>query len=177
MLNNYYVYMYIRLDQNVPFYIGASNSLNFKRAYNTRNRTKAFKEVYSKTQVMVDIVSSNLSKEEAEIKETKLIALYGCMKYGGLLVNFHRNMPLKKHTEATKIKISKKHLGKKASKETRYKLSESKKGEKNPNYGKKHNEDYKENISKKLQGRIFTKETKEKMKAAWILRKQKNNHI
>ena len=43
----------------------------------------------------------------------------------------------KPRDEATRLKISKGHLGKKFSIETRKKLSESKAGENNPNFGKK----------------------------------------
>ena len=40
------VYRHIRLDKNVPFYIGIGDSIN--RAYNKINRTKIWKNIAKK---------------------------------------------------------------------------------------------------------------------------------
>lgn len=168
-MNNYYVYRYIRLDNNTPFYVGASNKLNYARAYDIRARTKPFKDIYAITEIKVEIISEGLSKEEAEILETKFIALYGRLRDGGVLVNIIRKMPL--ITEETKRKLSQinkglcsgeKHpqfgktgklaafFGRKHTKESKNKMSEWQKGEKALFFGQKHKEETKEKIREKM---------------------------
>jgi hypothetical protein len=124
MKNNYYVYRFIRLDNYTPFYVGASNKINYGRAYDTRGRSNSFKNIHSKTEIKVEIIADNLSKEEAEIKETEFIKLYGCLRLGGILVNVLRHTYM--FTEEHKLK-----------------LSNGKKNELNPFFNKTHTEEFK----------------------------------
>lgn len=80
------VYRHIRIDKNVPFYIGAAKTL--KRAYSRRSRNKKWVEVASMTDIEVDILFDNISIEDAYMKEKEFIALYGRQDlHGGTLVN------------------------------------------------------------------------------------------
>lgn len=65
------------------------------------------------------------------------------------------NHPLygRHHTEESKRKNSESHKGKFPSVETRIKLSESRRGEKNPNYGKPRSEEAKKKQSETMKGR------------------------
>ena len=60
--------------------------------------------------------------------------------------------------------------GKKLSEETKHKISESKKGEKNPMYGKKHNEETKAKMSEALKG-------KDNPKAKSVIMIDKSNNV
>ena len=79
MINNWYVYRHIRLDKNIPFYIGIGNKKFFYRAFefDFKKRNKIWSNIYKKTNIKVEIVFDNLSKEEAKIKEQEFIKLYG----------------------------------------------------------------------------------------------------
>lgn len=62
------------------------------------------------------------------------------------------------------------------SEETRKKLSEARKGEKNAFYGKTHSDEAREKMRAAKLGtkrNLHTEETKEKMRQAWIVRKQR----
>lgn len=126
MINNFYVYRHIRLDTNVPFYIGASNQTKYTRAYNIKDRTKKFKEIYSTTETKVEIILDGLSIDEAAIKESEFISLYGRIRDGGTLINVCRKMPMQ--TNETKQKISDSAKERIFSEETKQKISNSKKG-------------------------------------------------
>jgi hypothetical protein len=65
-------------------------------------------------------------------------------------------------------KGNKNHLGHKHSDEIKNKISESKSGPKNHNYGKKFTEEHKMKISKSLKGKIVSEETKNKMSISQI---------
>ena len=60
--NIYYVYEYIRLDTNEPFYVGKGCK---NRWCNTKQRNKYFKNIISKIPVAVHILHENLSEIEA----------------------------------------------------------------------------------------------------------------
>lgn len=64
-----------------------------------------------------------------------------------------------KHSEETKLKISKAHKGKKHSEETKKKLSDA-------GTGKKFTEEHKQNLSKSLKGQKLSEETKKKISAS-----------
>lgn len=74
-MNNYFVYKHRRLDTNEIFYIGISK--NKKRAYIKCNRNKYWKNIVSNTKYSVEIVKSNLTKNEALTLEMSLIHTYG----------------------------------------------------------------------------------------------------
>lgn len=74
-LNNWTVYRHIRLDKNVPFYIGIGKDIS--RPYNKKDRSKFWKSIISKTEYIVEILFDNLIKEQAVEKELEFIKLYG----------------------------------------------------------------------------------------------------
>lgn len=85
-----YIYRHIRLDKNVPFYIGYGSGNSYRRASdNSKHRRSEFwGRVANKTDISVEIVLDGLSREEAIAKEKELIALYGRINIGtGTLVN------------------------------------------------------------------------------------------
>ena len=79
MLNNWYIYKHIRLDMNEIFYIGIGNKKDFARAYEFRKdkRNEIWWKIFNKSQIIVEIIDSGLTKEEAAMKEQELIKCYG----------------------------------------------------------------------------------------------------
>ena len=83
-----YVYRHIRLDNNVPFYIGIGNDDSYSRAHNPWDRTLFWKNITSKTKYRVDIILDDLTWEKACKKEVEFISLYGRKDLNkGTLVN------------------------------------------------------------------------------------------
>lgn len=85
-----YIYRHIRLDKNVPFYIGIGNDNRGKytRAYIKSNRSIIWKRIVSKTEYEVEILMDGISWEEACDKEKEFIKLYGRADMGkGPLAN------------------------------------------------------------------------------------------
>lgn len=68
------VYRHRRLDTNKIFYIGIGND---KRPYSKHNRNKHWKNIVNKTDYSVEIISNNLSLEDACELEIFLIQEYG----------------------------------------------------------------------------------------------------
>lgn len=88
-----YLYRHIRLDKNVPFYIGIGNDNNGKyvRAFHgakSRRCSRIWKRIVAKTPYEVEIILDNLSWKDACKKEIEFIALYGRIDKGtGSLAN------------------------------------------------------------------------------------------
>lgn len=86
-----YVYRHIRLDTNMPFYIGIGfeDTNNFKRAYERKKRRGQFwNRITEKHGYNVDILFENVTKEFAKEKEREFIKLYGRIDLGtGTLCN------------------------------------------------------------------------------------------
>lgn len=153
-----YVYRHIRLDKNVPFYIGICKHDDpyYKRA-KSKLRNNIWKKIVDKTDYEVEILFSNIDVDFAKNKEIEFIDLYGRICCGnGTLANIGgggepmKNPPEyirerlrkrlkgegnpfygKKHTEETRRKISEANLGKKKkplSEETRRKIGLAQKG-------------------------------------------------
>ena len=74
-LNNWVVYRHIRLDKNMPFYIGITS--DSKRPNNKKDRSYFWKSIVNKTEYIVEIIFENLTKEQAIEKEVEFIKLYG----------------------------------------------------------------------------------------------------
>jgi hypothetical protein len=154
-----YVYRHIRLDTNVPFYIGISddNDGTFKRAYDLKARNESHRDITAITDVHVDIIMNDLSWEDACEKEKEFIKLYGRLDmttgtltnlteggsgFGELSSTIRQKMSVKAklnhvkypekylHTDETKKKISSSSTGKKFSESHKQKLRESKLGKK-----------------------------------------------
>lgn len=61
-MNNFYVYVHRRADDNKPFYVGKGKE---KRAWNFHHRSTFWNNVKSKHGVVVEIVFQDLTEEEA----------------------------------------------------------------------------------------------------------------
>lgn len=142
-INRFYVYRHIRLDTEQVFYIGVgtitlnpiSNTYNelYKRAFVKANRNYFWKNIVNKTEYCVDIVFEHFDYEEVEKKEKELIKLYGRRDLKqGILCNLtdggkgFRMIPIKKHPEDIRLKMSLASKGVKKSEEHKEKLRQAK---------------------------------------------------
>jgi hypothetical protein len=86
-----YIYRHIRLDKNIPFYIGIGvddNEGKFKRSKAKEHRNDYWHHIVSKTDYRVDIILNDLTWEEACKKEKEFINFYGRKdKLEGYLAN------------------------------------------------------------------------------------------
>lgn len=80
----YYVYEYIRLDTNEPFYIGKGKGTRWKNL--SRKYNPKFMRTINKVDVAVNMLETNLSEDEAFEYEIKYIDLY-IFEYGYDLAN------------------------------------------------------------------------------------------
>lgn len=85
-----YVYRHIRLDKNIPFYIGIGSDTDgeYKRAYSIANRNNHWRNIVSNYGYDVEILMDGLSWEQAQDKEVEFIALYKRKIHGGSLCNY-----------------------------------------------------------------------------------------
>lgn len=156
----YFLYRHIRLDKNVPFYIGIGKSDLWKytkdcksyygRAYETEARNKFWKRIVKKTEYRVEILWETYCREEIIEKEIEFIALYGRrdLKKGTLcnLTDGGEGMTGSLHSEETKKKIGASNKGKHSKK------------------GKKHTEETKKKLSEIHTGKKMSKDSIEKTK-------------
>ena len=192
-MNDYYIYIYWRLDTSEPFYVGKGREERWKKL--DRSYNPHFMNIINKYDVAVTIEKDNLNEQQAFYWEEKIIEelvfAYGfsinIQNNRGIENNFHlvnctwggEGCSGRKHTEKAKEKISKANSGEnnywygknprdymteEAKKERDKKASESMKGKNNPMYGKKFNEKHREKISNKLKGREISEEQKKGMK-------------
>ena len=183
-MNNYYVYIYWRLDINEPFYVGKGKEKRWKELY---RKNLHFKNIVNKYPIVVTIEKYNLTENEAFYWEEKIIQIlvfeYGFSidipsnrsddhychlvnkTWGGEGVSGHNSFENKTEEELNLIKkkISEGNKGKIISKETREKLRIA---------SKNMSEEQKKKISQTLKGYKHTEETKKKMSKR---RKGKNN--
>lgn len=173
--NKYYVYGYIRLDNNTYFYIGKGTGRRVKEL--SISRSDHFKNIVEKVNVCYEILYDNLTEEEAyELERDTIEDLVFNEGYSISIKGFTRN---ENHlvnkswggdgnqgfsqSEEAKEKLREYHTGKKLSESTKYKLSILNTGESHPNYGKHLSESTKEKISKANKGRERTEEWLEKL--------------
>jgi len=103
-MGNYGVYRHIRLDTNVPFYIG--KGLN-KRAFSKRDRNQYWHNIVNKYGYEVEIMLEGLTNENAIIKEKEFIKLYKVLGYcEANLTNGGEGLSGLKHTVAARKKMS-----------------------------------------------------------------------
>lgn len=96
-MEKYFVYQHIRDDKKSIFYIGigkvrtdilaTTDKMKHYRAYSKQGRNPIWKNIVNKTSYTVEIVKTNLSKQEAIDLEISLIEKYGKIKNKGLLSN------------------------------------------------------------------------------------------
>src|ERR1700734_3825449 len=70
---DYYVYRYIRLDTNMPFYVGKGKG---KRAKNVRNHNKLCKNIAKKHDLNIEFIMENLTEDQAFVKEKEFIKIH-----------------------------------------------------------------------------------------------------
>lgn len=156
-MNDYYVYEWIRLDTNEPFYVGKGHNNRWK----CLKRNSRFNNIVKSIPVAVNILHDNLDEKTAYglevwyIREYRDIIGYemcnfndggeGCSLIGeanprwekGYLIKGENHPMYRKHqTEEAIIKIT-----------------QAKLGENNPMFGKHHNEEIKNKISKSMPNR------------------------
>lgn len=126
-MNNYYVYIHKKKDNDAIFYIGISCQDKFKRAKTSIGRNNLWSKIVAKHGFYSNILVSNISKENAIKIEVFLIKVFGRIDNNtGCLANLtdggdgSYNCP-KSISTKQKMKLSK--LGKKHTIETRQKMS------------------------------------------------------
>ena len=134
--NRFYVYRYIRLDTNVPFYVGKGQG---GRAYKISQRNKCFCEIIKNYDYCVEIIIDGLTEKQALEKEKEFIKIYYNLGYceANLSVGGEGVTTFNIYTKEYREKISKSKLGKKPSKESCIKMSE---------YAKDRSPEHKENL-------------------------------
>lgn len=85
-----YVYRHVRLDKNVPFYIGIGNDTRYSRANATSGRNRHWNNIVKKHPYEVEIMLDGLTWNEACRKEIEFIAYYKRSRDGGTLSNVTR---------------------------------------------------------------------------------------
>ena len=184
-MNNYYVYIYYRLDTNEPFYVGMGHDRRWRMLTQRNNH---FEKIVNKYPITVEIIKDNLTEEQAYGIEcwiiNELVFEYGYSinipknrssekgchlvncTWGGegcSGINSWENM-VEEKKEERKRKISEAHKGKQVSEETRKKLSKASKG-RNPwaNMKDEKREEYRKKISNSSKGRKHSESSKRKI--------------
>lgn len=138
-MNDWYVYQHIRKDTGEVFYIGIGHVKNFHRAFDLRGRNDIWNKITKKTEWNYEILAEGLDKSSACSLERELIQKYGRKDINtGILANMTNG--------------GESNDGRVVSTEVRRKLSESRRGENNPFYGKRHSREYREKLSKMNRG-------------------------
>lgn len=121
ILNKYYIYRYIRLDTNTPFYIGKGFGSRYK---NIDSRNKYFKNIIKSIPYEVEIILDNLTEEQSFNKEIEFIKLYKGLGYceANLSLGGEGSSGVIRSLE-TRAKISLAKKGIPYSKETKYRMS------------------------------------------------------
>jgi len=143
-MNNFYVYRYIRLDTNAPFYVGKGSG---KRAVNMSAHNEYCKRIAAAHGYRVEKMVNKIPEDLAHAKEIEFIALYKRLGY----------------CEANFTDGGEGRSGFKLTDETKKKISESQKGNKNHMYGITHSEKTKKKMSKSQKIVKNTPEVKARM--------------
>lgn len=72
-MSEFYIYRWIRLDTNQPFYVGKGKGNRFKIK---NNRSEYFKRILNKVECKTEIFIKNLTEDIAFTKEMEFIKLY-----------------------------------------------------------------------------------------------------
>jgi predicted GIY-YIG superfamily endonuclease len=164
-----YLYRHIRKDTNLPFYIGIGSDTFFKRAHSKHNRNKYWKNLTNKIEYSVDILLTDITWETACKKEKEFIKLYKSCNIK--LVNltsggeglFEPDIDIIKKISESKKGNKNPMYGKSWSIEKRENMINRMTGKNNPNFGKTISQNQKAIISKAQIGRVKTQEEKEKI--------------
>jgi hypothetical protein len=168
----YYVYRHIRLDKNIPFYIGISKTQDsdnfykkYNRAFNKYQRSKLWTSIINKSDYRVEIIYESDVFEEIKQKEIEFIELYG-------------RVDLKTGSLANHTKGGDGTTGYELSEETREKIATHSKN-------RVRKKGYKQNLSlegrerkiKALKNKIVTEETKNKISKSRIGNSFAKGHV
>ena len=132
MENNYYVYKWIRLDNNTIFYIGKGHENRYKKL---SDRNKHFKNIYNSVETKVEIIKENLTEQEALDLEVEIIHYLVFEEDYGIDIDGYRKYGNTKHL-ANATWGGEGISGYKHTEESRQKMSEAKQGENHPMYGR-----------------------------------------
>ena len=147
-MNDFYVYRYIRLDTNTPFYVGKGKG---NRAYLLNSgRNQYFKNIVNSIPYEIEFILEDLTEEESFAKEMEFIKLYKSEGY----------------CEANLTLGGEGVSGLVMSYESKAKMAAAKKGRKNPHKGYAHSEETKAKKSASLKGIAFTSVRKANISAA-----------
>lgn len=197
MTNGFYVYEHWRLDIDQCFYVGKGMG---RRAYTRGGRNSHWNNIVAKLErtgsgYEVKLVATGLSEEQAFELEKERIAFWkdivdlanktdGGDGVSGLVMSEEskrkmsqkakgrvgvKSMLGKKHSEETKAKMRASHKGKPKTPEHIAKVAAARKGK-----GFSHTEKTRAKMSATRQGMKMSEAAKANMRAAWVLRKQKN---
>lgn len=173
-MNNYYVYIYWRLDINEPFYIGKGHGKRWKVL---KRENTNFNRIVNKYPIAVEIIKDNLTEQEAFYWEEKIINTL-VFEYG-YSINIKNNRSNNKYRHLVNMTWGGEgNSGYSHTEIWKENASKTRKGENNPNYKNYWTEEQKESLSKKQKerlknkenhpnyGRKWSEETKEKMSKA-----------
>ncbi len=155
----FYVYRHIRPDKNTPFNVGKGHG---RRAY-SKHRNRYWHNIAGKYGYRVEIVKYFNNEQEAFTFERKLIRLYKSFGYcEANMTDGGEGSTGLKHSDTTRLKMSKSQKGKKKSLEHRQRIAKSTIGHKR-NVGKRHSRKTLLKMSRSQKGRIFSEESRKKM--------------
>lgn len=162
------VYNHKRLDTGTIFYVGIG--LTEARAYQKKSRSLHWKSIVNKCGYSVEVTHTELVWNEACSIEMYLISFYGRKDLGkGLLVNKTDGGEGTINaitSDATRVKISVTHKGKKQSPEFIKKRIGAIKKKTGTRIGTKFSDETKKKISESGLGRVFSEEHKYKISEA-----------
>lgn len=133
---------------------------------------KIFKQAikkYGKENFSREIIAIAYSKEALDKLEIEFIKMHNAVlsdDYYNLSYGGENSMTGLHHSDETRQKMSLTQKGRLVPEETRKKISNSLKGDKNPNYGKPKSEETKQKLSKSKKGHIDSEEHKYKLSVA-----------
>jgi len=152
MKNKYCIYIHLRLDTNEVFYVGIGGK---RRPYSKHARNRYWKSIVNLVGYKVEILSDNLSWENAQQAEIELIKIYGRKDLKeGILSNQTDGGEGKVGvicSDETKSKIGAGNTGKQRTEEWRINHSDFMKG-KTFSLGYKHNEEFCKKASQNTKG-------------------------
>jgi hypothetical protein len=125
MEKKYYLYLHKYQTTGEVFYIGIGSSKDFKRAFTANGRNKYWQKITNENKFSIEIVLTDLTKEEAFQKEKEFILFYGRKDLGtGTLVNMAAGGEgLQEWSMELREKLRQSKLGKKLSQETVKKIT------------------------------------------------------
>ena len=143
-MNDYYVYIYYRLDTNEPFYVGKGKGDRWK-IINRNN--KHFMNIINKHPIAVEIEKDNLTESEAFYWEEKIIKIL-IFEYG-YSIDIKNNYSNEKGCHLVNCTWGGEGVSRPHTEEWKIQHSKDMKGENHPNYGKHLSEETREKMRKK----------------------------